>query len=201
MRRLPLVLVLSIAAARELSGAEPPAWGLAVEALMAADAASYAPPDLKRQLVKHRDQLMAGVKTALEAEARPRDAAVHRATAARGARSIAQRIRGHEPFADIAYEVGGLVHELAAADPPHASGAELQRAARSASFLGYSAAPFAEPEAILSAPLPSASTRDAYDASLTRATRLLAWIWKASGGDASIVKKFPETKGGYGIRE
>lgn len=168
---------------------------------MAADAASYAPPDFKRQLVKHRDRLMAGVKAAAEADPGTREPGARREAAARGARVIARQIREHGSFAEVAYQVGGLLHELAAADPPRSSPAEVQKISKAASFLGYASDPFAETEKVVVAPLPAGSPRDAYDATVTRTTRLLAWIWKTAGGDASIVKKFPETKRGYAIRE
>ena len=166
---------------------------------------SYAPPDLKRQLVRHRAMLMEGLRDAQETETGKRDAAGHRAAAARGARALAQAIRGHRRFSDVAYEVGGIVHEVACASfpagaPPPDAPALLAVAKRSA-FLGFPAEPFGEPEALLAAPLPRGTARQAYDSAVTLSTRLLAWIWKAAGGDASVVRQFPEAKGPYIVRE
>jgi len=44
------------------------------------------------------------------------------------------------------------------------------------------------------------TARDAYDSSLTLAARLLAWIWNAAGGDASVAAARPESKGPYPVR-
>ena len=165
---------------------------------MAADAASFAPPDLKRQLAKNGRRLMEGVGECVSAETGKRDAAAHRAAAARGARALAESIRRHTPFDEIAYQTAGIVHELAMAFPP-STGAES--ASSGARFLGFSAEPFAPPETLAAAPLPSATPRDRYDAAVTLAARLLAWIWKTAGGDASLVSKFPASKGPYPVRE
>ena len=49
--------------------------------------------------------------------------------------------------------------------------------------------------------LPRAPPRERYDAAVTLTTRLLAWIWKTAGGDASIVAQYPASKGPYAVRE
>ncbi len=200
---LELVVPLLFAA----PGAAPPhpAWPLSAELLIGADAAAEAPPDLKRQLVKHRQRLMAGIRDAAAAETGTRDAGAHRAAAARGARDLAAAIRAHRPFSDIAYEAGGIVHEAAAAALLAAAprdGADLSRAATRARFLGYTATPFADPENLAaSSPVsPGASPETAYDTALTTASRLLAWVWKTAGGDASIVFRYPDSRGPYVLR-
>ena len=116
---------------------------------MAADAASFAPPDFKRQLAKHSRRLMQGVSDAAAGETGTRDAAAHRAAAARGARALAESIRRHTPFDEIAYQAGGIVHELALAFPPagragrgHVRGRPLPRLFRR---------PFAAPETLAAA--------------------------------------------------
>jgi len=187
------------------SAAPPPAWPLGVVAMIAADAARFAPPDLKRQLAKHRARLMEGVQAAASADKEPRDAATRRAAAARAARQIARSIRRHAPFADVAYEAGRLVHEVASAawlaggpfDPKEAADAP-----RTGRFLGYGALPFGEPEALAeSVPAKKGgSAREAYDASVTISTRLFAWIWKTAGGDASVVARHPASSGPYPLR-
>jgi len=195
MRRLAagVVLFLLPGAGRAES---PAGWPLQAELLMAADAASYAPPDFKRQLVRNREQFMAGVRDAAAAEEGRRDAAQHLAAAARGAREVAKAIRAHTPFADMAYQAGGIVHEIAAASLLQAGGVTPEAgstASRSSQFLGYPAKPFADPEVLAGSPplAAGASPRAAYDAAVTRTTRLIAWIWKTAGGDASIVSRFP----------
>ena len=187
-----LMIVLLAPAAR---GAEPLRWSVADEARMAAEAASWAPPDFKRQLAKHSRRLMQGVSDAAAAETGTRDAAAHRAAAARGARALGEAIRRHTAFDEIAYQTGGIVHEFARALPPQGgTAADVSKTAR---FLGYPAEPFAAPETLAAASLPAATARERYDAAVTLSTRLLAWIWKAAGGDVSFVKQYPESKGPY----
>ncbi|MGE5345574.1 MAG: hypothetical protein ACM3JH_06450, partial [Acidithiobacillales bacterium] len=108
---LALPFLLAVAAA----GPPHPVWPLPAELLIGADAAADAPPDLKRQLVKHRQRLMAGIRDAAAVETGSRNAEAHRAASARGARDLAAAIRAHRPFSDVAYEAGGIVHEAAAA--------------------------------------------------------------------------------------
>lgn len=180
-------------------------WPLSAELLVGADAAALAPPDFKRQLVKHRERLMAGIRDAAEADSRRNDAPAHRAAAARQARKIAAAIRGRTPFEDVAFMAGGLVHETAEAGrlSGGADAGELARASKRARFLGYSSAPFADPE-ILAAGIPlspGATPGAVYDAAVTVSTRLLAWVWRNAGGDASIVTKYPESGGPYPLRD
>jgi hypothetical protein len=202
---LALPLLLAAPAAAPTPAALPAAWPVSAELLIGADAASDTPPDFKRQLVRHRERLMAGIRDAAATERGTRDAAAHRAAAARGTRQLAAAIREHRPFSDVAYEAGGIVHEAAAAAllaAGPADAVELARAARRARFLGYTATPFADPEVLAaSSPVPpGASPGVAYDAAVTTATRLFAWVWKAAGGDASIVSKYPELGGPYVLR-
>jgi len=197
---LALTLLLAVP-----SPAPPAAWPIPAELLIGADAAADAPPDFKRQLVKHRERLMAGIRDAAAAEKGTRDAAAHRAAAARAARQIAAAIRGRRPFSDVAYEAGGLVHEASAAAllaSGRADAAELSRAAKSANFLGYTATPFADPEALAGGAIvpPGAPPRAVYDAAVSTATRLFAWVWMTAGGDASIVRRLPESGGPYLLR-
>lgn len=169
---------------------------------MAVDAVVNAPPDLKRQLVRHRDRLLAGVGDAAAAETGERNAAGHLSAAARGARLLAASIREHRPFDDLAYETGGVVHELAAAfPPPVASEPPLRETAKSSRFLGFSLDPFRDPQSLVALPLPASNARESFDAVVTHATRLAAWAWKAAGGDASVVFSLPESKGPYVVRE
>ncbi len=191
-----------LAAALLASGARaagPVRWTVADEARMAAEAASWAPPDFKRQLAKHSRRLMQGVSDAVAAETGKRDAAAHRAAAARGARSLAAAIQGHTPFDEIAYQAAGIVHEFALALPP-ATG-EGGSAPGNARFLGFTEDPFADPETLAAAPVPAASARDRADGAVTLSVRLLAWVWKTAGGDVSSVRQYPASKGPYSVRE
>lgn len=198
--RLPLAFLTALfALILSSSSARATGWTLADERRMAADAASYAPPDFKRQLAKHSRRLMQGVSDAAAGKIGARDAAGHRAAAARGARALAESIRRHTPFDEIAYQAGGIVHELAMAFPPAA--APAPDASAGARFLGFSAEPFSAPEKLAEAALPSGTPRECYDASLTLTARLLAWIWKTAGGDVSSVAQYPVSKGPYSVRE
>ena len=82
--------------------------------------------------------------------------------------------------------------------PAKAPAADTSLAAR---FLGFSAEPFAAPEKLAAAALPSGTPRECYDASITLTARLLAWIWKTAGGDTSSVAQYPASKGPYAVRE
>jgi hypothetical protein len=199
MRRRPLPVSLAALFVLWAAPARGERWGLTDEKRMAADAASFAPRDFKSQLAKHSRRLMQGVSDAAAGESRARDAAAHRAAAAHGARSLAEAIRRHTPFDEIAYQAGGIVHELALAHPP--PGPAPLGTSSSARFLGFSTEPFAPPETLLAATLPSATARERYDAAVTLMTRLLAWVWKTAGGDASSTTQYPVTKGPYVVRE
>ena len=191
-----LAAVLFASGAR---AAEPVRWSVADEARMAADASSFAPPDFKRQLARHSRRLMQGVSDAAAAEPGTRDATAHRAAAARRARALAEAIRRHAAFDEIVYQMGGIVHEFALALPPQ--GGAAGNASKISRFLGYPAEPFAAPETLAAAPLPATTARERYDATVTLSTRLFAWIWNAAGGDASIARQHPESKGPNSIRE
>ena len=173
-------------------GAEPVRWSVADEARMAAEAASWAPPDLKRQLAKHSRRLMQGVADAAAAEGLAPGAPAHRDAAAKTARSLAAAIRRHDSFDSVAYQAGALLHSAAMACAPEAPGIPGPSA-----FLGFPADPFAAPETLAAAKLPAATGAERRAAAITLTARLLAWTWKAAGGDASIVKQYPDTKGPY----
>ncbi|MFI5181223.1 MAG: hypothetical protein ACHQPI_07520 [Thermoanaerobaculia bacterium] len=197
---------LSMTLALLLFAPAPPAgWPLGAELLVGADAAALAPPDFKRQLVKNRDRLMAGIRDAAASGYAGSDASAHRAAAAALARKTTAAIRARTPFDDIAFLAGGLVHEAAEAArlAATADAGELTRASKRARFLGYPTRPFADPE-ILAAGVslpPGATPAAVYDAAVTTSTRLFAWVWKSAGGDASIVTKYPESGGPYPLRD
>ncbi|MGA7990590.1 MAG: hypothetical protein WCC53_04080, partial [Thermoanaerobaculia bacterium] len=99
----------------------------------------------------------------------------------------------HESFASVAYQAGAILHAAAMAHAPDASPA----APGASSFVGFSAEPFAAPETLVSATLPSATAVERRAATVTLTARLFAWIWKTAGGDASFVAQYPESKGPY----
>jgi hypothetical protein len=146
---------------------------------------------------------MEGVKAGLAASPK-RDAAARRAALATGTRRIAQAIRDHRPFADVAFEAGGLVAEASLLFSPAGAASDeaalLALARSGATFRGYPPRPFDAPETLVAASFQAGTPRDAYDASLTLSARLLAWIWKTAGGDASVATARPESKGPYKVR-
>jgi hypothetical protein len=184
-----LAAALLVPAAR---GAEPARWSVADEARMAAEAASWAPPDFKRQLAKHSRRLMQGVADAVAAEHLAPGAPAHRDAAAKGARAIAAAIRRHDSFDSVAYQAGVLLHNVAMAYAPDGPGVPGP-----SPFLGFPADPFAAPEMLAAARLPEATAAQRRAAAVTLASRLYAWTWKTAGGDASIVSRYPDSKGPY----
>lgn len=201
--RLAALCGLLLLAPPALAAAEAPRWPAPAAGLMAADAFSVAPPDFKRIVARHGKRLMEGVKAGLAASPE-RDEAARRAALAKGARRIAQSIRDHKPFEDVAFEAGGLVAEASLLFPPKGTSADdaslVALARQGSTFLGYPVKPFDAPEALVAARLPLGSAREAYDSGLTLSARLLAWIWKTAGGDASVASDKPESKGPYQVR-
>lgn len=198
--RFPLLPLVLIAAATPASRAATPdgtGWPEAAVRLVAADAAVYAPPDLKRQLVKHRDRLMAGASgNAAEAARLTRREA--RDEAVRRARAIARGVPARMPFWDVAREAGAIAAFAAASFPPPPP--PSSSATKGTSFSGYGVDPFGDPAATAALPLAAGTDREAFDAAVTLSTRLLAWAWKSAGGDASITSLYLEAKGPYRVR-
>ena len=184
-----LALALATTAAR---AAEPVRWSVADEARIAAEAASWAPPDFKRQLAKHSRRLMQGVADAAAAEGLAPGDPAHRGAAAKETRALAAAIRRHSAFSEVAGAVGSIVHAAAMAYAPDAPGTPGP-----SPFLGFSADPFAAPETLAALKLPSGTAAQRRAAAVTLAARLLAWTWKTAGGGASIVTQYPEAKGPY----
>ncbi len=204
-----LLVLAAIAIASAIAGAPvagaPAGWPETAVRLVAADAAAFAPPDLKRQLVKHRDRLMGGVRQGREAALSLSPQAA-RAEAVRRARAIAKGIPSRLPFWDVAEEAGAIAAFAAAAYPPPppataAPQAPLALATKGTSFLGFGPSSVTDPEKIAGLPLPAGTSREAFDSAITLSTRLLAWAWKSAGGDASISTLYPEAKGPYRVRD
>jgi hypothetical protein len=193
MRRRALTSLLAAALlAPAARAAEPVRWSVADEARMAAEAVSWAPPDFKRQLAKHSRRLMQGVADAAAAERLAPGAPAHRDAAAKTARALAAAIRRHESFDSVATQAGALLHSAAMAYAPDAPGT-----GGPSPFLGFPADPIAAPETLAAAKLPAATGAERRSAAITLTARLLAWTWKTAGGDASIAKQYPDSKGPY----
>ena len=194
MQRPSFVFVLALCLASSAARAtEPVRWSVADEARMAAEAASWAPPDFKRQLAKHSRRLMQGVADAAAAERLAPGDPAHRAAAAKGARGIAAAIRRHVAFADVAYDSGILLHAVAMSYAPGAPGTP-----------GPSPLPRLSRRAVRGARGPrrrGASRRDGAPSAGPRPSRSRPASSRGRGrppaGDASIVKQYPDSKGPY----
>ena len=179
-------------------------WPVPAVGLMAADAAAAAPPDFKRMLAKNPGRLMEGVKAGLAASPK-RDAAARRAALAAGARADREGHPRPPPLRGRRVR-GGRARGRGLA-PLSARRSRPRTRRRSSPSPGAARPSAATRRARSTPPRPSSrrasrrgTPRDAYDASLTLSARLLAWIWKTAGGDASVATARPESKGPYQVR-
>lgn len=123
MRRLPLtVLVLSIA----LPAATPPthAWTPKSQLAIAREAAKLAPPDLYRQILKHKEAYEAGVLAPFDdgdANRHQKDAdgrgSLDKIIAQEGERAV-NAIWTHHSFREIVYQLGIVSHYASDANNP-----------------------------------------------------------------------------------
>jgi hypothetical protein len=106
------------------------AWTPATQAVIAREAAHLSPPDLARQIEKHRREFEAGV----DAPFADTDAARHmknpdgsgsldRVIETEAAEAVAM-IQGHKPFAEIVRKLGVVCHYVADANNPLATSAD-----------------------------------------------------------------------------
>ena len=174
------------------------AWTLADERRMAADAASFAPPDFKTQLARHSRRLMQGVSDAAAGEAwprrSPRTALPPPAAPARSRKPFAVTRRSTRSRTGRAGSSTSFRSRTPRAGrrPSTCPGAPASSAFRGA---------LRAPRNARGGESAQATARDRYDAAVTLATRLLAWIWKTAGGNASSVTQYPAAKGPYVVRE
>ncbi|HEX2253132.1 MAG TPA: hypothetical protein VHQ65_07685 [Thermoanaerobaculia bacterium] len=130
MRTTVLLLATALAAA-----AAPPAagWTPDTQVRVAREGAALAPPDLQRQIERHRAAYRAGVVAAFEDGDPARHTAapegrVEQVVAEEAARAVAM-IRDHRPFEDIVHQLGVLAHHVADANHPLAASADDPREA------------------------------------------------------------------------
>ncbi|MEO8503584.1 MAG: hypothetical protein ABI609_06775 [Acidobacteriota bacterium] len=120
------------------------AWTPTSQLEIAAEAARLAPPDLARQLLRHEDRFRRGVVDAFH----ERDAMRHMKNSdgsgtldrviVEEADHAVEMIRRHQPFADIAYQLGRVSHFVADADNPlNASQADPIEGTYFADYLFY----------------------------------------------------------------
>jgi hypothetical protein len=123
---LPALLLLSAA----FAAAPTAAWTPATQETIAREAARLAPPDLARQIVRHKREYQAGVQApfadtdALRHMKNPDgQGSLDRVIAAEAEGAIAD-IRGHRPFAEIVRRLGTVAHFVADANNPLATSGE-----------------------------------------------------------------------------
>ena len=120
------------------------AWSPQTQIAMADQAASIAPPDLRRQLVKHRRELRRGLLAPYEGAAAGRHVknadgggALDEAIRVETEGAIAA-IRAHRPFSEIVYRLGVVAHFVADANNPLAvADADPREASYYADYLRY----------------------------------------------------------------
>ena len=138
-RSLGLVLVVGF-----LAGAPAVGWSPRTQIAIGDQAVKIAPPDLRRQLVKHRRELRRGLLAPYEsADARfhvknaAGQGALDQAIRAETERAI-EAIRAHRPFSEIVYRLGVVAHFLADLNNPLAvDDADPDEATYYADYLRY----------------------------------------------------------------
>lgn len=141
--RMPWLKLLAAGLAAAAFVARPAdAWTPATQEAIAETAARLAPPDLRRQIEKHRRELREGALAAF----RDTDPAHHVGEGAGrvGAAAVAEAeravalIRAHQPFADIVRQLGVVSHYVADANNPlGASSADGEEPTYFADYLRY----------------------------------------------------------------
>ena len=99
------------------------AWTPETQLVIAAEAARLAPPDLYRQIDRHRDEFQAGVlapfsEAPAEQHVQTRDGGALVATLLAESEAAVEAIRQHRPFAEVVYRLGVVCHYLADANNP-----------------------------------------------------------------------------------
>ena len=144
--RLGRVLLLLLVAFAAAAGAASPAaaFSPATQRAIAQEAARLAPPDLARQMERHRKELAAGAA----APFRDGDPGRHvknadgsgqldRVIAAEVERAV-EMIRAHRPFAEVVRQLGVVSHFVADANSPlNASAADPREASYFSDYLHY----------------------------------------------------------------
>lgn len=136
-RRASFALIAVSAVVFLLAAAGPAmAWTPRTQQSIAWEAARIGPPDLLRQILRHRDAYLAGTLAPFDDTdpARHRKWAdgsgeLDRSTEAAVAQAV-EAIRGHRPFQDIVFRLGVVAHYVADANNPLASSNDDPQAGR-----------------------------------------------------------------------
>lgn len=120
------------------------AFSPTTQAAIAEEAAALAPPDLARQLTKHKKDLRAGALAPFS-DRDPKSHSQHAdgvgklgANFRQAVEAAITSIRGHRPFREVVFQLGVVSHYLADANNPLASSGDDREEARYfRDFLGY----------------------------------------------------------------
>lgn len=137
-------LVALAAAALALAAGPAAAFSPATQATIAAEAARLAPPDLARQMERHKRELAAGAvapfrdgEPARHVKNPDGTGSLDAVIAAEVERAVAM-VRAHRPFAEIVRQMGVVSHFVADANNPlNASGADSSESSYFADYLHY----------------------------------------------------------------
>ncbi|HEV7518807.1 MAG TPA: hypothetical protein VGR07_21115 [Thermoanaerobaculia bacterium] len=205
---------LLLAAALLVAVATPPAvaWTPATQATIAREAARLAPPDLARQIARHKADYQAGVAApfadtdALRHMRNPDgEGSLDRVIAAEAEGAVAA-IRGHQPFAEVVRRLGTVAHFVADADNPlAASGDDPEEGRYFADFLRY--AESAEPRfpLIFYGAWPALNTPRDLDALLAESLRRGRELYPTVGREyrridfASGLGRFDDRSSAFGV--
>lgn len=115
-----------------------------MQEIIAEEAAQHVPPDLYRQIDRHRDALLQGVRTPFDSgslarhEKNPDGSGDLDRVIAVEAEAAVEAIRSHRPFAEIVFRLGVVSHYMADANNPLAtSDDDEQEPLYYADFLRY----------------------------------------------------------------
>jgi hypothetical protein len=208
-----LLLAAAFLAAVALSSAAPAvAWTPATQATIAREAARLAPPDLARQIARHKSDYQAGVAAPFSDTDAGRhrknpdgEGSLDRVIAAEVEATIAA-IRGHQPFAEIVRRMGTVSHFVADADNPLAtSGDDPEEGRYFADFLRY--AESAEPRfpLIFYGAWPALNTQRDLDVLLAETLRRGRQLYPTVGREyrridfASGLGRFDDRSSAFGV--
>jgi hypothetical protein len=211
-RRALLFASALLAAAATVPSVPAAAWTPATQETIAREAARLAPPDLARQIARHKADYQAGVQAPFgdtDASRHMRNpdgqGSLDRVIAAEAEATIAA-IRGHQPFAEVVRRMGTVAHFVADANNPLAtSGDDPEEGRYFVDFLRY--AQSAEPRfpLIFYGAWPSLNTPRDLDALLAETFRRGRELYPAVGreyrriGFASGVGVFDDRSSAFGV--
>jgi hypothetical protein len=207
-----LLLAAALLAAALAPTSPAAAWTPATQATIAREAARLAPPDLARQLARHKSEYQAGVQAPFSDTDPGRhrknpdgEGSLDRVIAAEVEGAVAA-IRGHQPFAEVVRRMGTVAHFVADANNPLAtSGDDPEEGRYFADFLRY--AESAEPRfpLIFYGAWPALNTARDLDALLAESLRRGRDLYPTVGREyrridfASGLGRFDDRSSAFGV--